>query len=51
LEQTLNGFFAPLIELLPEARLRQLMPVAVRGILATETPVIAPMAQSTPDRR
>lgn len=48
LEQTLNDFLAPITDLLPEERLRQVVPEAVRGILARETPVIAAMAQSTP---
>jgi hypothetical protein len=48
LDQTLKDFLAPLTELLPEERLRRVVPEAVRGILAQETPVIAAMAQSTP---
>ena len=48
LEETLKDFLAPLTELLPEERLRRVVPEAVRGILAQETPVIAAMAQSTP---
>jgi hypothetical protein len=48
LEQTLNDFLAPITDLLPDERLRRVVPEAVRGILAQETPVIAAMAQSTP---
>jgi hypothetical protein len=48
LEQSLNGFLTPMMEYLPEERLRRIVPEAVRGILAQETPVIAAMAQSTP---
>ena len=48
LEQALNDFLAPITDLLPEKRLRRVVPEAVRGILAQETPVIAAMAQSTP---
>ena len=48
LEQTLNDFLVPITDLLPEERLRRVVPEAVRGILAQETPVIAAMAQSTP---
>ena len=48
LEQTLNDFLAPMTDLLPEERLRRVVPEAIRGILAQETPVIAAMAQSTP---
>ena len=46
LDRTLNDFLSPMAELLPEERLRQVVPLAVRGILAQETPVIAAMAQS-----
>ena len=48
LERTMNEFLTPITELLPEKRLRRVVPEAVRGILAQETPVIAAMAQSTP---
>ena len=48
LEQTMNEFLAPVTDLLPEKRLRRVVPDAVRGILAQETPVIAALAQSTP---
>jgi hypothetical protein len=46
LERTLWDFLAPMSEILPEERLRRVVPLAVRGILAQETPVIAAMAQS-----
>ena len=46
LDQSLNEFISPMTELLPEERLRRVVPLAVRGILAQETPVIAAMAQS-----
>ena len=48
MERSLNEFLAPLMENMPEERLRRIVPEAVRGILAQETPVIAAMAQSTP---
>ena len=48
MEQSLSDFLAPMMEYLPEERLRRIVPEAVRGILAQETPVIAAMAQSTP---
>jgi len=48
LEQSLNDFLAPMMEYMPEERLRRIVPEVVRGILAQETPVIAAMAQSTP---
>jgi hypothetical protein len=46
LEHTLDEFIAPLSQLLPEKRLRRVVPLATRGILTNETPVIAAMAQS-----
>jgi len=51
LEQTLDDFLVPITDLLPEERLRRVVPEAVRGILAQETPVIAAMAQSTPRQK
>jgi hypothetical protein len=48
LEQSLDAFLSPMSALLPEERLRRVVPMAVRGILAQETPVIAAMAQSAP---
>lgn len=48
MERSLKDFLAPLMEYMPEERLRRIVPEAVRGILAQETPVIAAMAQSTP---
>jgi len=46
LEGTLDRFLNPLVTQLPEERIRRVVPLAVRGILAQETPVIATMAQS-----
>ena len=46
LDQSLKDFLTPMTELLPEERLRRVVPLAVHGILAQETPVIAAMAQS-----
>jgi hypothetical protein len=46
LERSLNEFIAPLSDLLPEKRLQRVVPLAIRGILTNETPVIAAMAQS-----
>jgi hypothetical protein len=48
LEATLKEFLVPVTELLPEKRLQRVVPDIVRGILASETPVIAAMAQSSP---
>lgn len=46
LEESLKEFVAPLAELLPDQRLRRVVPLAVQGILAGQTPVVAAMAQS-----
>jgi hypothetical protein len=46
LDQTLHDFLSPIVDQLPEERLRRVVPLAVHGILAQETPVIAAMAQS-----
>jgi hypothetical protein len=46
LEQSLTSFLAPMLHLLPDRRLQRVVPLAVRGILAGETPVITGMAQS-----
>jgi hypothetical protein len=46
LEQSLREFVAPLTELLPDQRLRRVVPLAVQGILAGQSPVVAAMAQS-----
>jgi len=46
LEHSLTTFLMPLVQLLPDRRLQRVVPLAVRGILAGETPVITAMAQS-----
>lgn len=46
LDRTLNEFLSPMTELLPEERLRRVVPLAVHGILAQEALVIAAMVQS-----
>jgi hypothetical protein len=46
LEQSLATFLAPMLELLPDRRLQRVVPLAVRGILAGESPVVTAMAQS-----
>ena len=48
LEQSLNDFLAPVMEILPEERIRRVVPEAVRGILAQETPVIWQLVKTTP---
>lgn len=45
-EQSLITFLTPLLDLLPDRRLQRVVPLAVRGILAGETPVVTAMAQS-----
>ncbi|MCA1838342.1 MAG: hypothetical protein LC674_06190, partial [Actinobacteria bacterium] len=39
-------FVAPFTEVLPDERLRRVVPLAVRGIVAGETPVVTAMARS-----
>lgn len=46
LEQSLSEFLAPLTQLLPDQRLKRVAAVAVQGILAGQSPVVAAMAQS-----
>lgn len=46
LDETLGEFVAPFTEVLPDQRLRRVVPLAVRGIVAGETPVITAMARS-----
>src|SRR3712207_4516063 len=46
LEQTLTTFLAPVTHVVPDRRLQRVVPLAVRGILAGETPVVTAMAQS-----
>jgi hypothetical protein len=46
LERSLSGFLAPLTQLLPDQRLKRVAAVAVQGILAGQSPVVAAMAQS-----
>src|SRR3954465_14664478 len=46
LDETLSEFVAPFAKVLPDERLRRVVPLAVRGIVAGETPVITAMARS-----
>lgn len=46
LAESLKEFAAPLTEMLPDQRLRRVVPLAIQGILAGQTPVVAAMAQS-----
>lgn len=45
-EQTITSFVRPVVQLLPDQRLREVVPVALRGIVAGETPIITAMARS-----
>jgi hypothetical protein len=46
LENSLDGFLEPMMKVLPDKRLQQVVPLAVRGIIGSETPVVTQMAQS-----
>jgi hypothetical protein len=46
LEHSLTTYLAPMLALLPDRRLERVVPLAVRGILASESPVVTAMAQS-----
>ncbi len=46
LGESLSDFIAPFTAVLPDARLQQAVPLAVRGIVAGESPVVTAMAQS-----
>ncbi len=46
MEQTLDAFVNPLSDLLPEKRLRRVVPLAIQGILTNKTPMVAAMVQS-----
>ena len=46
LDHSLTSFLAPMLDLLPDRRLQRVVPLAIRGILAGETPVVTAIAQS-----
>lgn len=46
LEDSLHTFLQPMMEVLPDKRLQQVVPLAVRGILGSETPIVTHMAQT-----
>lgn len=46
LENSLQTFVKPIMELLPDKRLQGVVPLAIRGILGSETPVVTQMAQT-----
>ena len=45
LEDSLETFVKPIMERLPDKRLQRVVPLAIRGMLGSETPVITQMAQ------
>lgn len=46
LENSLHTFLKPMMKTLPDKRLQQVVPVAVGGIIGSETPVVTQMAQT-----
>lgn len=46
IEESLVNFLQPIMERLPDKRLRQVVPLSVQGILGSETPIVLQMAQS-----
>ena len=46
LEKSLDVFLGPMMAVLPDKRLQQVVPLAVRGIIGSETPVVTQMAQT-----
>lgn len=46
LDETLSEFVSPFTQLMPDARLGKVVPLAIRGIVAGETPVITQVARS-----
>lgn len=46
LENSLETFLKPMMAILPDKRLQGVVPLAVRGILGSESPVVTQMAQS-----
>jgi hypothetical protein len=46
LDQSLSEFVSPLTEVMPDTRLGKVIPLAVRGIVAGETPVVTQVARN-----
>lgn len=46
LETSLTEFLGPIMERLPEKRLGKVVPLSVRGIVGSESPVVLQMAQA-----
>jgi len=45
LEQSLTTFLAPLMAVLPDRRLQAIVPLCVRGIIGSDSPVVTQIAQ------
>ncbi|MFN8458863.1 MAG: hypothetical protein U0401_30140 [Anaerolineae bacterium] len=45
-EDSLHTFLQPMMTVLPDKRLQEVVPLAVRGILGSETPIVTQMAQT-----
>jgi hypothetical protein len=46
LEESLQSFLQPMMRLLPDKRLQQVVPLAVRGIIGSQTPIVTQIAQT-----
>jgi hypothetical protein len=46
LADSLHTFLQPMMAVLPDKRLQQVVPLAIRGILGSETPIVTHMAQT-----
>jgi hypothetical protein len=46
LENSLATFLKPMLDKLPDKRLQGVVPLAVRGIVGSETPIVTQMAQT-----
>jgi hypothetical protein len=46
LENSLGTFLKPMMDKLPDKRLQRVVPLAVRGIVGSETPIVTQMAQT-----
>jgi len=51
LEQSLTTFLAPLMAVLPDRRLETVVPLSVRGIIGSESPVVTQIAQPVARRK
>jgi len=46
LETSLETYLKPMIEQIPDKRLQGVIPLAIQGILGSESPVVTQMAQT-----